>query len=1041
MNQDGTTLSQRDRADLSWQWAQSGGPRRAAARCAGFGGSWELSATLVSGPPRHSRLGLRHPSWHHTRGAAKEVKVPDFDLIRPIGSGSYGQVWLARSVTGLWRAVKVVQSSDRGDQRLLERELAGITRFQQSLPGEPRQLAVLHVGRLGEGAFYYVMELADDAGGATEMNPQTYVPLTLREFQIRRGRQPPAEVLRLALDLARALDGLHRRGLVHRDIKPSNIIFVHGVPKLADVGLVSSSDQGMSSVGTRDFLPPEGAGKPSGDIYSLGKVLYGLLTGLPADHFPKLPVELMVKPGLPLVRELNQVILAAAETAAADRPASAADLLDRLLRVPAGGEMELLQRRLKRLARYARTGLAVGATLVATLAAWVGIAEHRRAEAERSRRQLAEGDERQARYTADLRRAVNALAGSDYASGLAALGRQENAGTDLRGFEWHALRQEFYDDARTNYRAATGVPHSLAVSSDGARFAALYDDRQLRWWSISGALEGWVTNASRLAGITADGSQALIHRDGAFRLVGLDGTVAQYQVEADRAGARWPGDLALLLHERRPAEMIVWDLARRQAKGQVIPSPEWQALDLFHAAMDATGHRVAAVWLRYTGMETRYRVGVWQVADGREVFAQEFDQPVYYPRLSADGRWLAFTERLAGLAVYEVDTGQLRQRLKGDFNRIDSLTFSPDGRWIASGGGNQVVRLWDWVNGTQLRTWQGAAGPVYAMNWVPSAHGLLVASAEGVIRRFDVASPPSPALPRLVYGDERFGDAVLNDDGSAVAVTTVDHRVEVWATRDFANQGACPDLFHPLRLARHGEVLGLGPDWSIRRQRPGSTTFVAVSGPVWNQTNAFPEALTVTRSGDRLAWADTAGQVSLLAVADGSRKTIAHRHEGYATAVAFSSDNQWLASGGDDGVVVWTSVENGTELGRLDIEGGIQRLAFFPDRSGLVVARKDAMVEVWSLAERRRLGVLSGHSRYVYGMAFVDGGTRLVTAGTDGRLVFWRMDNYRPVAEMPFFERLATGGDQSAYRLESSANGRVLMLRTQDGRLKVWRRS
>ncbi|MBL9137874.1 MAG: PD40 domain-containing protein [Verrucomicrobiales bacterium] len=968
------------------------------------------------------------------------MKVPDFDLIRPIGSGSYGQVWLARSVTGLWRAVKVVQSGDRGDRRLLERELAGITRFQQSLPGEPRQLAVLHVGRLGDGAFYYVMELADDAGGSTEMNPQTYVPLTLREFQIRRGRQPPGEVLRLSIDLARALDGLHRRGLVHRDIKPSNIIFVHGVPKLADVGLVSSSDQGMTSVGTRDFLPPEGAGKPSGDIYSLGKVLYGLLTGLPADQFPKLPVELMSKPDLPLVRELNKVILAASETAAADRPASAADLLERLLRVPAGGEMEILQRRLKRLGRYARTGLAVGATLVAVLAAWASIAEHRRAEAERSRRQLAEADERQSRYTADLRRAVNALASSDYASGLAALARQENTATDLRGFEWHALRQEFYDDAQSHFRVATGVPHSLAVSADGSRFAALYDDRTLRWWSISGALVGSATQCTRLAGITADGSQALVHREGAFRLVDTNGTPTEGVVVADRAGARWPGNLALLLRETRPAELIVWDLATRQTKGRVVPAADWQSLDLFHASLDATGSRAAAVWLRYTGMETRYRVGVWRVEDGKELFAKEFDEPIYYPRLSADGRWLAFTERLAGLAIYDVDTGQLRQRLKGDFNRIDSLTFSPDGRWLASGGGNQVVRLWDWMTGQPLRTWQGAAGPVYAIAWIPAADGVLVASAEGEVRRFDVHSPPSPALPRIVYGDERFGDAVLSDDGAAVAVTTVDHRVEVWATSDFSNQGACVDLFHPLRLAQDGEVLGLGADWSIRRQRPGSSTFTPVSGPVWNETNAFPEALAVTRNGQHLAWADTAGQVSLLSIVDGARRTIAHRHEGYATAVAFSGDNLWLASGGDDGVAAWTSVETGGELGRIDIEGGIQRLAFTPDRSGLVVARKDAMVEVWSLAERRRLGVLPGHSRYVYGMAFVDEGSRLVTAGTDGRLVFWRMDNFRPVAEMPFLERVATGGDQSAYHLESSANGRVLMLRTQDGRLKIWRR-
>lgn len=89
--------------------------------------------------------------------------IADLELIRLIGSGSYGDVWLARGVTGAFRAVKVVWKKRFQDVRPYEREFEGITRFATISLREPSQLALLHAGRNeAEGYFYYVMELADD---------------------------------------------------------------------------------------------------------------------------------------------------------------------------------------------------------------------------------------------------------------------------------------------------------------------------------------------------------------------------------------------------------------------------------------------------------------------------------------------------------------------------------------------------------------------------------------------------------------------------------------------------------------------------------------------------------------------------------------------------------------------------------------------------------------------------------------------------------------------------------------------------------------
>ena len=83
--------------------------------------------------------------------------------MRRIGSGSYGDVWLARNVLGRFRAVKIIYRGRFADSRPFEREFEGIQRFEPISRSHPSQLHILHVGKNdAAGCFYYVMELADD---------------------------------------------------------------------------------------------------------------------------------------------------------------------------------------------------------------------------------------------------------------------------------------------------------------------------------------------------------------------------------------------------------------------------------------------------------------------------------------------------------------------------------------------------------------------------------------------------------------------------------------------------------------------------------------------------------------------------------------------------------------------------------------------------------------------------------------------------------------------------------------------------------------
>ncbi len=277
--------------------------------------------------------------------------IPDHELLRKIGGGSYGEVWLARNILGELRAVKVVHRNSFEDDRPFQREFEGIQRFEPISRSHPSQLAILHVGRNEAGGyFYYVMELADDAkadagcqmpdassqsGGAQRENPvsgiqhsASYSPHTLRHDLRTRTPLSSDECVKIGLALAEALGHLHQHGLVHRDIKPSNIIFVGGVPKLADIGLVTDVDASRSFVGTEGYLPPEGPGTPQADLYGLGKVLYELCTGKDRKEYPALPPDLRERPENEQreLLELNAVLVKACATEPRQRYQTAEEL-------------------------------------------------------------------------------------------------------------------------------------------------------------------------------------------------------------------------------------------------------------------------------------------------------------------------------------------------------------------------------------------------------------------------------------------------------------------------------------------------------------------------------------------------------------------------------------------------------------------------------------------------------------------------------------------------------------------------------------------
>jgi len=238
--------------------------------------------------------------------------IPDHQLVRRIGKGACGEVWLARNVLGTYRGVKIVRRDTFEDDRPFDREFEGIQRFEPISRSHPGFVSILHVGRNdAAGWFYYIMEVADDAVQQRQINPENYVARTLSGEFRNRGRLPVPECIQIGISLSAALAHLHRQGLIHRDIKPANIIYIDGTPRLADVGLVANVREKPSWVGTVGFMPNEGPGTARADIFGLGMVLYQIAVGESVKTFPHLPTTLLEASDSLEFTRFNNVVLKA----------------------------------------------------------------------------------------------------------------------------------------------------------------------------------------------------------------------------------------------------------------------------------------------------------------------------------------------------------------------------------------------------------------------------------------------------------------------------------------------------------------------------------------------------------------------------------------------------------------------------------------------------------------------------------------------------------------------------------------------------------
>ena len=640
--------------------------------------------------------------------------IPDHQLLRVIGRGSYGEVWLARSVMGTLRAVKIVRRSSFDTERPYLREFEGIRKCEPVSRSHEGLIDVLHVGRGGDDSFFYcVMELADSATGVPPTAPdycETYQPLTLAS-RLERGQPLPVEdCLELAQSLAGALAQLHDAGLMHRDVKPSNIMYAEGQPKLGDIGLVAEAGESRSFVGTEGYVPAEGPGSVKADLFAMGKVLYQMLTGLDRTRYPELPDDWSQRLDFDQRLELNEIVLRACEDDPERRYRNARELLAEAAVVASGRSLKQLRQQ-ERLLRFARWmgGMAALAACIGAVALvfsrWQVRSERERSAREESLRLRAEAAERAAQESRwEALCALTSSASHDLAPGAVtrALKAAQDAArikatAELRSATAALLgRNDLlpYNPPEAARRLLNEMVH---LDLEHGRLLHFPYDQDLDATQRQGAVEWWSLQGERLGamahGFTGRHSWNLVYSPSHQRLIDVSDASSLWNLKTGAFIGQLPPVVVQgfpqittgnQIIRARPPHDLVWFDADSAAELRSLTIPDWQAMEI-SASPDGR-----MVLLNGDGQTLR----LIESEHGHEFWRNAFPGMLWPPVWSPDSSRAAF--RFAGLTqIVSIPDGRTWTMDTGRDRGGDNLGFLGSRHLLASSNWEDMIRIDD----------------------------------------------------------------------------------------------------------------------------------------------------------------------------------------------------------------------------------------------------------------------------------------------------------------------------------------------------------
>jgi WD40 repeat protein/serine/threonine protein kinase len=878
--------------------------------------------------------------------------------------------------------------------------------------------------------------------------------------------RPAAQLLET---LARAIHHAHQHQIIHRDLKPANILLARQersvesrepdksqersvesrepekraeradwdqgrdtplrlstldipllTPKIADFGVAKQLDTGAGLtqsgevIGTPQYMAPEqaqGRGHeigPATDVYALGAILYELLTGRPPfQGVMPLDIQLRVicEEPLPLrrlqpalARDLETICLKCLEKEPHRRYPSAAALADDLARFLAGQPIVArpISRR-ERLWKWARrqpvvAGLLAAVALVTVLgvagitwqwrnaaAGWAHADDQREhaeaAEADAVARAAAERDAHQATRRAEAQ--ARASADAEASARRAVAAEKERVEWGLYGSRM-ALAIHGWQDCEPRV-----VRQYLDTSPQRFRhweYAYLHRLRgsNQQTWKIGNAV-----SPIHSVAIAPDGSRVAI--------------------------AQANGHLHVTTADL--AKQPVWLRTGFQGECTVCFSPD--------------GRRFAAMQHKKA---SEARVGVWDATDGRKLWSVPIQVPGGRICFSADGQRLLYGER-GTVRIVDASTGKEQFALPGQ-GAATHVACSPDGRWIASAGGDGRVKVWDTASRQIARTLQGFSGGIMDLAVSPDGRHLAAGGWDSTIRVWEL---PGGELRQVLQGHTRaIMSIAFSPDGSRLVSGSWDRSVRLWdvatgqplrTLRGHASWALSVAFFPDGQRVMSGGVDGLLIIWDATQDQECRRLSLTQGAPRGASLSPDGKRVAVVTDYQRVCGVDaTTGQVAWDLPLPKGR------------AVKFSPDGRWLlvsAQGGSlqrldaaDGKLLRTIADDAAGVSAFALDRQGQRVAYIGSDRMLIIQNAltgQVLVRGEELPEDFGQGPL----------CFSSDGRRLFLGSNKGRL------QVRDTATGAVQQTLA-GHYRAIHCLAVSADGRYLATGSADQTLKLW---
>jgi WD40 repeat protein len=396
--------------------------------------------------------------------------------------------------------------------------------------------------------------------------------------------------------------------------------------------------------------------------------------------------------------------------------------------------------------------------------------------------------------------------------------------------------------------------------------------------------------------------------------------------------------------------------------------------------------------------------------------------------------------------------------LSGHAGPVNTLAFSPDGHWLATGSGDQTVHLWD-MNARRKDSKPfklTSQGTISGLAFSPDGHWLAAAGSDGAALVWDLTAADPSIHPKILSGhDLDIHGLAFSPDGHWLATGSQDETAQLWDL-------TAPELTNASRVLKvpYGwiQTLAFSPDGNWLATGGGGGTAL-----LWDLRVADPDINPIELSGHldpilTLAfspdghWLATGSADKTAQLWDIRKLNTLHlpeqpwilHHSDKVNILAFrpeSDHGNWLATGSEDGTVqLWDLNALDPAANPLVLAGhtaAIKTLGFTPDGRWLATGSLDHTVRVWDMLAKVPAvnpKVLSGHDGSVNALAFSPDGRWLATGSQDGSVRLWDQINADPSVN-PIVMK---GHEDDINNLAFSPDGRWLASASSDDTARLW---